>query len=251
MSLHNLKFETAMEFQLRESAHQGFVKSYRAELDEEYVDPQHTMLIAKPLMKRLLEHSDIIRQRIVVCFAILFIKYFEPADERREIFYFSSRSERVLSNYFIEDALDRCFRKILEGIDNFIRNGSGWSILHIKQIDLNIGVYYRELRGGCAKIELPSELKRKKCIVNINCSDEKCFLHCICAKLYTKGKKIKNTPKNKFFKRLNTSRLSFPVALDQIGPFARQNNLIINVYGYLRKEIYPIKMMRWDEECKR
>ena len=75
------------------------------------MDPQHTMHIAKPLMKRFLENSDIIRQRIVVCFAIFFIKYFDPADERREIFYFSSRSERVLSNYFIEEAFRPLFSK--------------------------------------------------------------------------------------------------------------------------------------------
>ena len=68
----------------------------------------------------------------------------------------------MLSNFFINDAIDRCFRKFLESIDNFLRNGSGWSILSIEFIDLHVGIMYRELSGGCSNIQLPAELKKMR-----------------------------------------------------------------------------------------
>ena len=150
-----------MIFELRDHAHQGFLKSYRAQLGSNYIDPHDTMQSAKPYIRRILESSEILRQRIVICFSILFIKFFDIEDERQEVFYFCSRSEHVLSNFFIDDAIDRCFRKIVENIDTFLRNGSGWTILYINFIDIHIGIITRELSGGCAKIQLPTELKKK------------------------------------------------------------------------------------------
>lgn len=150
-----------MYFELRESAHQGFLKSYRALLDENHIDPQTTMSTAKPIIKTLLITNNTVRQRVVLCLSILFIKFFDDIDIRKESFYFASKAERILSDYFIDGAIDRCFAKILMSIDNFIRNGSGWSILHIQYIDLHIGNIYHELGGGCGNIKLPPELKKK------------------------------------------------------------------------------------------
>lgn len=136
------QWELGMDFRLRESAWGGHIESYRAELDEQqHIDLLQTMHVAKPYMRQILEHSANVRQKIVVCCSIQFIKYFEPMDERREIFYFCSRAERALSNYFIEEALDRCFHKILQSVETFVRNGSGWSISHIRYIDLRRGIY--------------------------------------------------------------------------------------------------------------
>ena len=238
-----------MLFSLRENAHRGFLLSYRANLNQDFVDPQQTMSTAKPYIHQILHSANIIRQKIVICFSIIFVKLFGEVDEHRETFYFCSRCEQVLSNFLISEAIDRCFTKILESIENFVRNGSGWSILKIEFIDLHVGTVYREITGGCSKIQLPQELKRKKCVVSINCRDDKCFLHCVCTKLFSKNK-LRNTSKKKFFTRLNTSKLSFPVALHQITPFAKQNNLIINVFGYVRKEIYPMLMMTRDAQVK-
>ena len=68
-------------------------------------------------------------------------------------------------------------------------------------------------------------------------------------KMFT-NEKFRNNLKNKYFNRLNTSKLSFPVALNQIEPFARQNKLTINVNGYTRKHVYPMIMMRRDTKFK-
>ena len=90
-----------MIFELREHAHQGFLSSYRAQLGGNYIDPQETMRSVKPHIRRILESSDILRQRIVICFSISFIKFFGIEDEQQEMFYFCSRSEHVLSIFLI------------------------------------------------------------------------------------------------------------------------------------------------------
>ena len=133
-----------MQFELRDRAHRGYISSYRAILDAGFIDPQETMSIAKPLIRRILTNTNIVRQKILICFSILFVKLFGEADEHRATFYFCSRCEQILSNFFVDEAIDNCYRKILEGIDNFIRDGSGWSILRIEFVDLHVGEVYRE-----------------------------------------------------------------------------------------------------------
>lgn len=112
-----------MYFELRQSSHQGFVNNYRTVLHKDNVDIQEYKHIAEPIMRRLFESSKIVRQRIEVCFNILFIKFIHAADELRETFYLSSRRKRKLSNQFIDDGLNRCFQKILVYFENFIQNG--------------------------------------------------------------------------------------------------------------------------------
>ena len=109
-----------MLFSLRENAHRGFLLSYRANLNQDFVDPQQTMSTAKPYIHQILHSANIIRQKIVICFSIIFVKLFGEVDEHRETFYFCSRCEQVLFNFFINEAIDRCFSKILENIENFV-----------------------------------------------------------------------------------------------------------------------------------
>ena len=98
-----------MNFELRERAHRGYISSYRANLDADFIDPQETMSRAKTLIHRILTNTNIIRQKIVICFSIIFVKLFGEADEHRANFYFCSRCEQVLSNFFIDEAIDNCY----------------------------------------------------------------------------------------------------------------------------------------------
>ena len=143
-----------------ENVHRGFLSSYRGNLNQNFVDPQQTMLTAKPHIQQILHSNNILRQKMIICFSIIFVKLFSEVDEHRETFYFGSGCEHTLSNFFIEEAMDRCFRKILESIDNFVRNGNGWSILRIEFIHVHVGVVHCEITGGCSDIQLPPELKK-------------------------------------------------------------------------------------------
>lgn len=151
-------------------------------------------------------------------------------DEIMQAFYFCSHAERILSSHQINAAIDSCFMKILNSIENFIRNGSGWQINHVTYIDLHIDKY-REIRGGCKNIELPKKLKLKKAIIQINSNDYYCFLYAIAAYFFPvkfHAERVSNY--KKYIKHFKTGNLKFPLSVYDIEYFEILNKLKINVF---------------------
>lgn len=131
-------------------AHRGYVLSLRANLHN-CIDPHQVCMDVKPIIHNLLNLNVILRLRILICLNIIFAKYVGDEEEIMQAFYFCSHAEQILSSHQTNAAIDSCFMKILNSIENFIRNGSSWQIKHVTYIDLHIGKY-REIRGGCKNI---------------------------------------------------------------------------------------------------
>ena len=68
-------------------------------------------------------------------------------------------------------------------------------------------------------------------MINIKNDDEYCFVYCVLAALYPE-KHNPNRPNlyKKYFNTLNLKDLEFPLSINQISKFEKQNNLKINVY---------------------
>lgn len=124
--------------------------------------------------------------------SILMVKHENTEEEISDTFYFCSQCERILSSYQIQIAIRNAFKKILNSIDIFIRNGSGWSIKNINFLDIHLG-RYREMRGGCKSVTLPKVLKQKRALLSIQCDDDLCFLYCVAAKLFPQAKNVCRT----------------------------------------------------------
>lgn len=227
----------------RANAHHGYVRTLRAYV-RDYVDPHILYRDVRDIIRSILNESIILRLRLLICISVLFKKSTnDPNNPERKSFYFCSFAERILSNQQILPKIDNAFQKILQSIDSFVRNGSGWAIERIDYIDVHIG-NYREIRGGCHHAqELPTNLKNKKCLINIKCHDEFCFLYCIAAKLFPK-KSNKHRPLyyKKYFKYLNTRSVAFPMKISDVAIFEHNNNLIINVFAFEENEIYPLRI---------
>lgn len=162
----------------RANAHHGYVRTLRAHV-RDYVDPHILYRDARDIIRNILNESNILRLRLIICISVLFKKSTsDPNNPERKSFYFCSFAERILSNQQILEKVDNAFLKTLQSINSFVRNGSGWAIERIDYIDVHIG-NYREIRGGCQHVqELPTKLN-KKCIINIKCRDDFCFLYCV------------------------------------------------------------------------
>ena len=115
---------------------------------------------------------------------------------------------------------------------------------------------------GSSWIDLPTYLKSKHAIINMQNKDNKCFLCCVLRALHLykkneKGKYIKNE-KGKYiqvshperiyylkskFDILNTTGIEYPVSLKDIDKFEKQNPTIsITVFGYNEKDkVYPLR----------
>ena len=111
------------------------------------------------------------------------------------------------------------------GFDSKDTEGSGWKVLAIDKVFLNISEF-TPLKGSSYS-ELPEFVKRKNAILNVYNEDDRCFLYSILAFLYpTETNKSNCQSYEKFASRLDTSMLNFPVKIDStITKFEKANGL--------------------------
>ena len=88
---------------------------------------------------------------------------------------------------------------------------------------------------GSSYTPLPDKLKNKEVLTNIKNSDNKCFTWSVLSALHPIDCK-KNPERIHHYREcqdeLNFDGVEFPVTLDKIGKFERQNNISINVIGF-------------------
>ena len=163
--------------------------------------------------------------------------------------FFSTRNYINLESTNIEKLVQKCFSKILNDLDDFSSNGSGWYFKEVLRLEVDT-VKFNPTKGG-SYIDLPSWIKDKKAIVNIKNKDEKCFLWCILRHLYPKEKNpqyLKDLKKYEF--SLNTNGITFPMQVKDITKFEKLNPEIpgTNVFSNDNMTIYPLRMA--ERDCK-
>lgn len=122
---------------------------------------------------------------------------------------------------------------IVSRIDDMQENGSGWSLSEI--ISLTVNNNKHESFNGSSHLPTPKYILDKHAIVNVeNWTDNRCFMWCILAALYpAKTNACRVSKYKKHINELNFDNITFPVTLDQIEKFEKQNNGIsIHVYVY-------------------
>lgn len=123
---------------------------------------------------------------------------------------------------------DNVEQTLMSQLSEFQACGSGWTLTSVDKLLVAID-RYSPLRGG-SLIPLPLYIAKKKSIVNVANSDEKCFQWAVLAGIY--DVKNKNRVKNykPFESSLNFSGIRFPVAESDFNKFERQNDVSINVF---------------------
>lgn len=223
-------------FFLKAKAFRGFVQTHKCFLFKN-IDPLIALKNVEKEISNLLKKQKS-RFRFVLSLCVTFEKLGENEPTINK-FYFSSKTERVLSKFEIKDKIKTSFNKVLKGIEEFINNGSGWSVKTVNFIELHIGKYH-SLRGGCQSVCLPKILKNKKCLLSVKCNGNECFLYSVMAGLFPKKVNQNLTSSYKKHKKsLSYKWLDFPVKTTEVPKFEKRNNLKINVYGF-KKYVYPI-----------
>jgi len=148
-------------------------------------------------------------------------------------FYFYANYRNIFNINDMNDyytSLNDTFKKKLE--DQTTKNGSGWNIKNIDGLVVNIVKY--KVMSGSSYIELPLELRLKKCIINpVNKDDNKCFKYAFLIAKYNKEVKFSKERINnyiKFEKNHDFSMLDYPTSFNKITEFEFKNNVAINVW---------------------
>ena len=164
--------------------------------------------------------------------------------------YFHSDTHINLESTDVEETLAKVIHTILEKISIYQQNGSGWYFKEILHLEIHT-VDYKPMRGS-SYIPLPDWIMRKKAIVNIRNTDEKCFLWCVLRHIHAREKNdIRLTDLKQYENELNTKGINFPVKLKDISKFKTLNPTLpgINVFSVNEnKTFYPLRMAKRDPQ---
>ena len=164
-----------------------------------------------------------------------------PTDDSTKVVTFQTKSSALLQAMDFKEEVGKHINEIVEDVDKYIRNGSGWLVENVKTIYLMMTKYNP---GGGTFISLPKEIKNKTSLLNIRNNDEKCLLWSILAAIHpVKSNSNYYTSYIQFENELDMTGIQYPVSIHQLNKIERQNDLAISVFGWEKKEgFYPIRV---------
>ena len=131
---------------------------------------------------------------------------------------------------------------LLNLVENYEHNGSGWVFSHFASLQLTL--WHLDPLRASAFVPLPEWIRDKKATTNIIGTGNDCFKWAVLAGMHPTMDNHPNRMVNYMEHACgyNFSSLCFPVSLSSIVPFAAKNNLSINVYGVEdeKEVIYPL-----------
>ena len=139
------------------------------------------------------------------------------------IAYFKSSSEILLNSSQIPNQIQDAINRISALTDTYTADGSGWVVDGIKNVTMHIATY--DPIGGSSYVQTPRWVENKKATVNIINHDNLCFLYCVLAvSHHQKVNPQRLNHYNKFLDELKIQGLTFPLTLDQIPLFEKNNS---------------------------
>ena len=165
-------------------------------------------------------------------------------------FSFTSKPQVIMNKNDIESALQNMRSDIEIRIDRFTMEGSGWAVIGLLNHDLHVNKY--DPLAARSYIPLPSEIQNKKATINIQNSDDKCFIYCL-------GRALDPTPEKKNLncvsKHLRTvceslglNNIMTPVNEQELPKIESQFNISINLFSHSNSDIYPIRITQSTAE---
>ena len=229
----------------------GHAKSYGIELQDNS-NPLNHFTKTKELVESHLENllKDMKGFKFIETLEVTFEKVtIESITGKRVIIYkiafFNGKVKTITKANDIEHELNMSRQEILNLIDKWVSEGSGWVINQIDSNYINVTKY--KLLHGSNYIELPTELKNpKKGLINIKNKDDECFRWCHIRHLNPQTEhpeRIKKEDK-KMINELNYDGIKFPVSQKHYNKVEKQNNIRINVFGYEKGQPFPIHISK-------
>ena len=232
------------------SAFENFTVKYIIEGDPGLTPIEYFNKVYKTLEDFFTYHRNIKFSMVLVC---LMEQQILSKDKgvvglKQDKAYFRSGTHINLKSTDVEKLIDKCVKKIIEDLEAFQKNGSGWYFNEVVQLEIHT-VEFNPAKGS-SYIPLPDWISNNKAIVNIENKDEKCFLWCILRYLHPReDNDYRLTDLKKYEFSLNTKGITFPMKLSNISKFEKLNQSLpgINVFSVNdNKKFYPLRMAEKD-----
>ena len=217
----------------------GHAKSYDIELQDN-LNPLNHFTKTRPLTESHLE--DLLKTmkgfKFIETLEVTFEKdTIDSKTMKRVSIYktalFNGKAKTITKVDDIEPELNMSSRQeILNVIDTWVSEGSGWVIDRIDSHYINVTLY--KPLNGSSYIELRTELRNsKKGLINMKNEDEECFRWCHIRHFNPQTKypeRIKKEDKM-MINELNYDGIDFPLSRKHYNKIEKQN-IRINVFGY-------------------
>ena len=229
----------------------GHVKSYGTELQNN-LNPLNHFTKTRALVESHLENllKDMEGFKFIEMLEVTFRKdtIDSKIGKRVSIYktaFFNGKAKTITKPDDIEHELSLSRQEILNVIDKWVSEGSGWVIDRIDSHYINVTTY-TPLHGS-SYIELPIEPRNpKKGLINIKNKDDECFRWCHIRHLNPQEKdpqRIKKEDKKRV-NELNYEEIEFPVSQKHYNKIERQNDIRISVFGYEKGQPFPIHISK-------
>ena len=201
------------------------------------------------LKQFLINHPNIKIRFVLVCLMEKMEKLSNKSITLQSKAYFQSDTHINLESSDVDKILFEVINSILEKINIYQQNGSGWYFKEVINLEIHTN-QYKPMRGGSSYIPLPDWIMGKKAIVSIRNRDNKCFRWSVLRYLHPREKKDSRlSDLKKYENELNKKSIKFPVKIKDISKFESLNPNIpgINVFPVNdNKKFYPLKMAKKD-----
>ena len=175
--------------------------------------------------------NELVEKRGIKWFVSVKVRFVKPKTDGEDLNtepHFRSLCMKTVNQLELHNPLEEAKQKITQSLVLFQKEGSGWVLDEILHLDLSIA-QYAPLKGS-SYILLPSKLKTKKAIINIKNHDNKCFMWSVLASIHPAFRDAERLYHYQQYKdELDFTGIEFPVTIDKIGKFERQNNISVNV----------------------
>ena len=162
-----------------------------------------------------------------------------------ETAFFNGKAKTITKVNDIEHELSISRQEILNTIDKWVSEGSGWAISRIDSHYMNVTLY--KPLNGSSYIELPTEHRNpKKGLINIKNKDDECFRWCHIRHLNPQTEhpeRIKKEDKRSI-EGLNYEGIEFRVSQKHYNKVEIQNDIRINVFGYEKGQPFNIHISK-------
>ena len=229
----------------------GYAKSYGIELLDN-LNPLNHFTKTKTLVKSYLENllKDMKGFKFIETLEVTLEKDTIDSKTRKRVSiyktaFFNGKAKIITKVNDIEHELNMSRQEILNVIDKWVSEGSGWVIDRIDSHYINVTTY-TPLHGS-SYIELPTELRNpKKGLINIKNKDDECFRSCHIRHLNPQTEHTERIKKEdkKMVNELNYDGLDFPLSQKHYNKVEKQNNIRINVFGYEKGQPFPIHISK-------
>lgn len=210
-----------------------------AVINSRHIEPRHFLRDARRMVQSRV--TDAITEHGSIKVNTRLEAEFELNGEKCVKSFGTKNAELVLGSNLRKWYARQVEHPILTSLSEFQERNSGWGLLRILHLAVNMNKY-EAFKPGCY-IQLPQEIQKKHAVINIKCSDNACFFWSVMASLHPVATPRTQNPSRTssypdYTTELDTSGIQLPVTLKQIGIFERNNKISVNVFG-------------WEEETKR